>query len=217
MDDSELRLLELIAARMCHDLVGPVGASVNGAELLAEGEAADAEVVRLIGQSARQASRRLQVFRVAYGTPGALSGGRPFAQAGQLLAAMLEGEKASVDWQIDAALDAACGRAGARLALLVALIGVEALARGGVLRVSGAVSGPRATIEAVAAGPNAKFPDETAAAARARAARSNDRKSGASRACAAFIDRGGRRFGDDRNAGRPGFACQDRGRAFILI
>ncbi len=168
MDESELRLLELIAARMCHDLVGPVGASVNGAELLAEGEAADAEVVRLIGQSARQASRRLQVFRVAYGTPGALSGGRPFAQAGQLLAAMLEGEKASVDWQVDLALDAACGRVGARLALLVALIGVEALARGGVLRVSGAVSGARATIEAQAAGPNAKFPDETAAALQGR-------------------------------------------------
>lgn len=166
MDESELRLLELIAARMCHDLVGPVGASVNGAELLAEGEAADAEVVRLIGQSARQASRRLQVFRIAYGTPGALSGGRPFAQAGQLLSAMLEGEKAAIEWQVDAALDVACGRTGARLALLVALIGVEALARGGVLRVSGAVSGARATIEAQAAGPNAKFPDETAAALR---------------------------------------------------
>ncbi len=151
---------------MCHDLVGPVGASVNGAELLAEGEAADAEVVRLIGQSARQASRRLQVFRIAYGTPGALSGGRPFAQAGQLLSAMLEGEKAAIEWQVDAALDVACGRTGARLALLVALIGVEALARGGVLRVSGAVSGARATIEAQAAGPNAKFPDETAAALR---------------------------------------------------
>jgi allophanate hydrolase subunit 2 len=34
------------------------------------------------------------------------------------------------------------------------------------LRVSGAVSGARATIEAQAAGPNAKFPDETAAALR---------------------------------------------------
>lgn len=166
MDESELRLLELIAARMCHDLVGPVGASVNGAELLAEGEAADAEVVRLIGQSARQASRRLQVFRVAYGTPGALSGGRPFAQAGQLLAAMLEGEKAALDWRIDATLDAACGRVGARLALLVAMIGVEALPRGGTLRVTGAVDGAKATIEASAAGPNAKFPDEMEAALR---------------------------------------------------
>jgi histidine phosphotransferase ChpT len=166
MDDSELRLLELIAARMCHDLVGPVGAAVNGAELLAEGEAADAEVVRLIGQSARQASRRLQVFRVAYGTPGALSGGRPFAQAGQLLTAMLEGEKAALDWQVDLALESACGRVGARLALLVALIGIEALGRGGTLRVTGTVSGVRATILVHAAGPNAKFSDEMAAALR---------------------------------------------------
>jgi histidine phosphotransferase ChpT len=146
MEDTDVRLLELIAARMCHDLVGPVGASVNGAELLAEGEAADVEVVRLIGQSARQASRRLQVFRVIYGTPGALSGGAPFVQAGQLLAAMLEGEKATLDWRVDPSCEAGVGRVGARLALLLALACVEALPRGGQVRATGVVVGGRATL-----------------------------------------------------------------------
>jgi histidine phosphotransferase ChpT len=170
MEDSDLRLLELIAARMCHDLVGPVGASVNGAELLAEGEAADVEVVRLIGQSARQASRRLQVFRVIYGTPGALSGGAPFAQAGQLLAAMLEGEKATLDWRVDPACETAAGRVGARIALLLALAGVEALPRGGSVRTTGSVAGGRATLEATAIGQGAKIAEETAAAFAGRTA-----------------------------------------------
>jgi histidine phosphotransferase ChpT len=170
MEDTDLRLLELIAARMCHDLVGPVGASVNGAELLAEGEAADVEVVRLIGQSARQASRRLQVFRVIYGTPGALSGGAPFAQAGQLLAAMLEGEKATLDWRVDPACEAESGRVGARIALLLALAGVEALPRGGTVRATGTVAGGRATLEATAIGQGAKVPEESIAAFAGRTA-----------------------------------------------
>jgi histidine phosphotransferase ChpT len=170
MEDIELRLLELIAARMCHDLVGPVGAGVNGAELLAEGESADAEVVRLIGPSARQASRRLQVFRVIYGTPGALPGGAPFAQAGQLLGAMLEGEKASLDWHFGPACETSTGRVGARIALLLALACVEALPRGGQVRATGTVAGPRATLEAAALGQGAKFADETSAAFMGRTA-----------------------------------------------
>lgn len=170
MEDIDLRLLELIAARMCHDLVGPAGAAVNGAELLAEGEAADVEVVRLIGQSARQASRRLQVFRVVYGTPGALSGGAPFAQAGQLLSAMLEGEKAALDWRIDPSCEAGAGRVGARIALLLALACVEALPRGGQVRATGAVVGARATLEAAAIGQGAKFSEEAAAAFMGRTA-----------------------------------------------
>jgi histidine phosphotransferase ChpT len=164
MEDADLRLLELIAARICHDLVGPVGAAVNGAELLAVGEAADVEVVRLIGQSARQASRRLQVFRVIYGTPGALSGAAPFAQAGQLLAAMLEGEKATLDWRVDPACETGVGRVGARLALLLALSCVEALPRGGQVRATGTVAGGRATLEATAIGQGAKFSEEASAA-----------------------------------------------------
>jgi histidine phosphotransferase ChpT len=170
MEDTDLRLLELIAARMCHDLVGPVGASVNGAELLAEGEAADVEVVRLIGQSARQASRRLQVFRAIYGTPGALSGGAPFAQAGQLLGAMLEGEKAALDWRVDSACEAESGRVGARIALLLALAGVEALPRGGTVRATGTVGGGRATLEATAIGQGAKIAEDMAAAFAGRTA-----------------------------------------------
>lgn len=170
MEDTDLRLLELIAARMCHDLVGPVGAAVNGAELLAEGEAADVEVVRLIGQSARQASRRLQVFRVIYGTPGALSGGAPFAQAGQLLAGMLEGEKAALEWRIEPACETAAGRTGARIALLLALACIEALPRGGTVRATGGIVGSRVTLEAAAIGQGAKFAEEAVAAFAGRTA-----------------------------------------------
>ncbi len=164
-EKNPLRLVELIAARMSHDLVGPVGATVNGVELLAEDQAADAEVVRLIGHSARQSSRRLQVFRAIYGTAGALPAGAPFAAASQLFAGMLDGEKVSaVPWLADPALEAAAGRSGARVALLAAFLLVEALPRGGEVRFAGKFEANVAKLEILASGQGARLFEEVSAA-----------------------------------------------------
>lgn len=65
------RVLELIASRICHDLVSPVGAVNNGVELMQElGEDAGAEAVKLIADSAQNASIRLKAFRLCYGAAG---------------------------------------------------------------------------------------------------------------------------------------------------
>ena len=65
------RVLELIASRICHDLVSPVGAISNGVELINEmGEDAGEEAMQLIAASARQASVRLKNFRLCYGAAG---------------------------------------------------------------------------------------------------------------------------------------------------
>lgn len=160
----ELRLVELIAARMSHDLVGPVGATVNGVELLAEDQTADADVVRLIGHSARQASRRLQVFRAIYGTAGALPAGAPFSAASQLLTGMLEGEKVSSGpWTVAPAIEAAGGRSGARVALLAAFLLVEALPRGGDVRLEAEMSGSSVKLVGSARGQGARLFEEVSA------------------------------------------------------
>lgn len=63
--------LELLASRICHDLISPVGAVHNGVEFLQEmGASAGEEAAELIALSARQASARLQAFRLAYGAGG---------------------------------------------------------------------------------------------------------------------------------------------------
>ncbi|MEZ0262989.1 MAG: histidine phosphotransferase family protein [Alphaproteobacteria bacterium] len=65
------RVLELIASRICHDLVSPVGAVNNGVELMQElGEDAGSEAIKLISDSAQQASIRLKAFRLSYGAAG---------------------------------------------------------------------------------------------------------------------------------------------------
>lgn len=165
MEKNELRLAELVAARISHDLVGPVGATVNGVELLGDGEVADPEVVRLIGHSARQASRRLQVFRVIYGTAGALPAGAPFAAASGLISGMLEGEKVvAASWSVEAAIETAAGRAGARAALLAAFLLVEALPRGGEIRLAAVLAGGSVRIDLSGNGTGARLFEEVQAA-----------------------------------------------------
>lgn len=64
-------ILELLASRICHDLISPVGAVHNGVEFLQEmGADSGDEAIALIAHSAQQASAKLQAFRLAYGAGG---------------------------------------------------------------------------------------------------------------------------------------------------
>ena len=66
------KLLEAIVARLCHDLIGPVGAIHNGVELAEESETAyeAAEIMSLVKDSSAQAWGRLAFFRAAFGSGG---------------------------------------------------------------------------------------------------------------------------------------------------
>jgi histidine phosphotransferase ChpT len=75
----DMRVLELLIARLCHELSAPIGAINNGAELLAEedldpeptlGTSFVHDAAALIGESARRAGRQLQFYRFAYGFGG---------------------------------------------------------------------------------------------------------------------------------------------------
>ncbi|TVQ84688.1 MAG: hypothetical protein EA357_02550 [Micavibrio sp.] len=65
------RVMELLASRMCHDLVSPVGAVNNGIELMRDlGPDMAADALDLIESSIGQAAVRLKLFRLAYGVAG---------------------------------------------------------------------------------------------------------------------------------------------------
>jgi histidine phosphotransferase ChpT len=77
----DLRILELLTARLCHELSGPIGAVGNGAELLAE-DAPDfvRDTLTLVQDSARVAAVRLRFYRLCYGFGGdaAIAGPAPW-------------------------------------------------------------------------------------------------------------------------------------------
>src|SRR6516225_7892669 len=142
-DTLDLRVLELLTARLCHELSGPIAAINNGVELLADEPVlaiggADYDFVHdaiaLVGESACRAASRLQFFRFAYGYAhgGSIVGSPPDELAKRFF------EKTRIvceygvsirvlplDWQ--------------RLACNLLLTGAEALSRGGnlVLAVAG--------------------------------------------------------------------------------
>jgi histidine phosphotransferase ChpT len=93
----DLRVLELLAARFCHELISPISAIGNGAELLADEEPEFIkDAVALVGESARKANRRLQFYRFAYGfTGGELAGLPPY----RLASAFFEETPISCDYR----------------------------------------------------------------------------------------------------------------------
>lgn len=132
MTTSDINFASLLASRLCHDVVGPVGAIQNGLELMAEDEAMTEMALDLVRKSARQASAKLQFARMAYGAAGGAEVLDP-AEAGRLTADMFAGERASLDWQWTG--DAA-PRAVVKIAMLLATFALTGVPRGGTVTVT---------------------------------------------------------------------------------
>ena len=131
----DVRVAELLASRLCHDLVGPIGAVGNGLELLSDDEFGMAEdAMQLTTNSARQASNILQFFRLAYGMAGARVG-PDYTPLRDLAAALLQTSRTKLDWPtLEAPQGAPDGIA--KLILNMIALGHEALPRGGDLKVA---------------------------------------------------------------------------------
>ena len=131
----DLRVAELMASRLCHDLVGPIGAVSNGMELMADDEFGMADdAMQLATNSATQATHQLQFFRMAYGMAGSRHGS-DLTPLKELAAGFLEHGKIDLDWPLPPEnIDMPDG-AGKVILNMVALAS-EALPRGGSLRVS---------------------------------------------------------------------------------
>jgi histidine phosphotransferase ChpT len=155
----DLRVLELLAARLCHELISPIGAVANGVELLGED---DPEFVRdataLIGTSAKKAGQRLQFYRFAYGSSA--TGEAVGLDPRELVAGLFEGGKLSCSWRAEAMmLPVEWQKLACNMVVLVA----ETLPRGGTINVS--VGPPAARcLEIVGAGEVINVTDELRAA-----------------------------------------------------
>lgn len=124
----DLRVIELVSAKLCHDLIGPIAAISNGAELLADEEPEFVgEAVALVGDSARKASKRLQFYRFAYGFGGGGLAGPP---PHQLAAGFFEDGPIACDYGAEVQ---ALPLAQQKLACALLALAGEALPRGGRL------------------------------------------------------------------------------------
>lgn len=131
----DLRVLELLCSRLCHDLISPVMAVNNGIELLADDEGSmSADIQDLLTMSAGSAAARLQYYRVAYGLGGQSAAPIGLPEAGRLTRGLLEDEKIELEWPDDAATAAEPSREAMKILLNLVLVGIESLPRGGTLK-----------------------------------------------------------------------------------
>jgi len=124
-------LAALLCSRVCHDIISPVGAINNGLELLDEG-GADEDAMKLIRQSARNASARLQFARIAFGAAGSAGMLIDTGDAEAVATAFLKNEKPELTWTGGRAL---LPKNKVKLLLNLILVANAAIPRGGKLSV----------------------------------------------------------------------------------
>ncbi|WP_106159606.1 histidine phosphotransferase family protein [Hasllibacter halocynthiae] len=119
----------LVASRICHDLVSPLGAIGNGLELIEMTGAPGKPEMALIGESAADATARIRFFRVAFGAaaPGAAIGAEEVRSA---LAGRARGSRMALDWGVRDSLT----RLEAKAAFLALACLESACAYGGTAR-----------------------------------------------------------------------------------
>jgi len=96
-------VMELLASRICHDIISPVGAINNGIELMQEmandssSEGMD-DGLELVAYSAEQSAAKLAAFRLAYGAGGRDPHIKP-ENVQKIFGALIKGEgKVSQTW-----------------------------------------------------------------------------------------------------------------------
>ena len=90
-------LTALLGARICHDLISPIGAISNGVELLMMEGSTKSPELALIADSVTHANARIRFFRVAFGSSdGDQRLGR--AEILAILTDLTRGGRLSIDW-----------------------------------------------------------------------------------------------------------------------
>ncbi|HQS98382.1 MAG: histidine phosphotransferase [Novosphingobium sp. 17-62-19] len=157
MPANSLDLASLLCSRLCHDLLSPVGALSNGLELLADEK--DPEMrkrcMELLEQSAKASADKLKFFRLAFGAAGGFGEAVPVGEARALVDALAGSNgRVSVNWMFG--VDS-LGKPAVKTLLNLALIGLDALVRGGTLDIGAEVRDGVAEIVVRAAGQRVAF------------------------------------------------------------
>ncbi len=131
MEVDDPRLAALLASRICHDLISPLGAVSNGLELVEMAVARDLPELSLAREAVAAANGRLRFFRLSFGNAAP---GEQIARSEILsvLEARFAPTRIGVAWDSAASV----ARVHARMCLLAILCLEAALPRGGHVTVA---------------------------------------------------------------------------------
>ena len=162
---SELEFAALLVSRVCHDLVSPVGAVVNGLEVLEDERDATmrADALKLVVSSAEQATARLQFARIAFGAAGSAGAELDLNEVGRTVRGLMANGKIELDWHA-AAVN--WPKDWAKLLMNATLLAADSLPRGGKVHVETSMDSAAPGFTVGATGMNARFHEDCEKAAR---------------------------------------------------
>jgi histidine phosphotransferase ChpT len=156
-----LDLAALISSRLCHDVISPVGAIVNGLEVLEEEkDPAMREIaLDLVRKSADQASARLQFARLAFGAAGSAGAQIDIGDAEQVARGFVRDAKAEMTWTAPRVL---LPKNKVKLLLNLLVIAIGTVPRGGTIVVTVEGDEPDTLLKIVTTGPMVRIPNGVA-------------------------------------------------------
>jgi histidine phosphotransferase ChpT len=152
-----LDLAALLCSRVCHDLISPVGAIVNGLEVYEEDNDEETKTfaLELIKKSARTASARLQFCRLAFGAAGSAGAEIDLGDAENMARGFIEDDKIKLTWNLPRLL---LPKNRVKLLLNMLIIAAQTIPRGGTLVVDPEGAGPDTSFRITSRGPNSRVP-----------------------------------------------------------
>ena len=156
-----LELAALLCSRVCHDLISPVGAIVNGLEVLDDNPKPEDRdfALDLIRKSAKTASARLQFCRLAFGAAGSAGAQIDLGDAQTMARGHIEDTKTTIAWNLPRLL---LPKNRVKLLLNMLVIAQQTIPRGGTLRVDPIGDGETMAFRVTATGLNARVPQNIA-------------------------------------------------------
>lgn len=129
-----LDLAALLCSRVCHDVISPVGAIVNGLEVLEDEKDGEMREValELIKKSAASASARLQFCRLAFGAAGSLGASIDTGDAESVTRGLIVNDRTSLAWNPARQF---APKNKVKLLLNLCLIALTTIPRGGTVTV----------------------------------------------------------------------------------
>jgi histidine phosphotransferase ChpT len=160
---TEIEFAALLVSRVCHDLVGPLGAVVNGMEVLEDERDPEmrAEAIKLVTMSADQALARIQFMRIAFGAAGSAGAELDLGEIGRLIEGLLHGGKIQLTWNVPRLY---WPKDWAKLLMNATLLAADCLPRGGLVTVNVAPDAAVPSFHIRAEGSHARVTEEVSLA-----------------------------------------------------
>lgn len=128
-------LSSLLASRVCHDLINPVGALGSGLDVLEEGDLDPSmrdAALDLISTGGKKSIALLKFARLAYGAAGGFGAQIPIDEAEQAIRELYNWSKAELEWTAPPGL---APKETVKIALILAHAAMDCVPRGGIVKV----------------------------------------------------------------------------------